>query len=227
MLAAIRDLANKFQGGDWQSEGSQAVSLYLSVVEARLEREEIQSAIRVAVQQATGLNFAVHLVLSCHKSRGGPWHRVFAEANMNELRNVARDRLNEYYVAGGRDIMAELPNEEWGFVLYQWATNWMTEQSPQPGEVNDYVLQLTDRTPSHLGRVLTRFVEERDRGDSFDYARFLSMYDAPEFARRLNDDFDRYAVDQSARSAAGLFLQSYERRQETATETALDKGGES
>ena len=210
-LAAVIEFSLRLHTSGWQSEMSRATALFLSVVESHIELNEIQSTIESAVRRAPALTFVVHLVLSCHKSQGGPWRKVFSTMQIETLRQAARERLRREYIEDRQDILAELPQEDWGFILYQWATNWMTDSSAQPGEVNSYILSLIEGNPSYLGLVLTRFFEEREYGDSFEYARFRQMYDGAEFEKRLAEDFDRYTTVDSARKAAHLFLDVHRR----------------
>ena len=160
MLAALRRSTHVYRWGDF-SEGHRAVALYLNLLDAQGDdRGQIQTLIERAIRETRPPNFAVHLVLACRRSRGGTWRHVFDAVKEEELRRIGRERLHEYYVAGERDIIDELPEGEWGFVLYQWATDWMTKEAPTPGDVNTYVLSLIEGTPQYLGTLLTHFVQE-------------------------------------------------------------------
>ncbi|MBI1810430.1 MAG: hypothetical protein HYR78_00560, partial [Nitrospirae bacterium] len=111
----------------WNSEYDKAQSLLLWLINDRTEKNKIHAMLEEAVTNTPNLPFAVHLVLSCRKERGGSIFSVYDSIDIEKLQSKVSQRLKEHFIDGGKDIFNELPEErDWGFVLYQWASNWMT-----------------------------------------------------------------------------------------------------
>lgn len=89
------------------------------------------------------LPFAVHTVLSCKKERGGELFNIYDLIEIDKIQDLVAERLKKHFVDGNKDIFSELKEErDWAFVLYQWATNWMTFKGGNNQIVNNYVLSL-------------------------------------------------------------------------------------
>jgi hypothetical protein len=108
------------------SEIQRAELLALRLVEERAEIADVGPLVEEIVREVPSIPFAVLVVLSCHPGRLSGLHRIYKAIDLPALRTLASQRLRAYYVDGDRDIFAELPENEWGFVLDQWGTDWLT-----------------------------------------------------------------------------------------------------
>jgi hypothetical protein len=130
---------------------------------------------------------------------------------LQNLRRIAAQRLNTHYVQQNRDIFAELPEEGWGDVLYQWGTDWMTFGGENRAAVQGYVMRLTDDTPAYLGLLLRHFIDrsfgQQDGG--FRYNEFCQLYDPKAILERLDRHGDRSLRSSEEGRAADLFRQQY------------------
>lgn len=125
------------------SEYDKAQSLLLWLINDRIGKSNIHSILEEAVTNTSDIPFAVHLVLHCRKERGGALFNIYDSTNIGELQSKVSQRLKEHFIDGERDIFSELPEErDWGFVLYQWASNWMTFTDDNKEIVNNYIFAL-------------------------------------------------------------------------------------
>jgi hypothetical protein len=136
------------------------------------------------------------------------------------IRRLAADRLSKHFVEERRDIFVEFP-DDWGFVLYQWGTDWKTHQSENRSVVQLYVLDLLDKTPQYLGRLLLNFDREwtSPPKPKFHWEEFSHLYDPDVFAERLNQYGDKAFSKPEEREAVQRFLQIYDLKRNTEAQT--------
>jgi hypothetical protein len=211
----------------WDTDYGRSEGLLLRLIEEHAETGDIRALLEEVVREAPALPFAALVVMSCHRERGGHLFRIFDHIDIAALRQLAAERLQEYYVRGGRDIFEELLERDWGFVLYQWGTDWMTSAGEDRLFVRDYVTRLIDHKPERLGRLLQHFAEKSfpREGLHFRYDEFCRVYDPATIAERLQRYGERALMGQEERQAAQLFLTQYAGRRQT--EEAQEKSGES
>jgi hypothetical protein len=126
------------------------------------------------------------------------------------LRQLAGERLRRHYIDGQRDIFAELPESDWGFILYQWGTDWMTHQGEQKAVVQEYVMRLIDENPPHLGRLLRHMCQRDFPGEVvFRFEELAQVYDPVAIAERLERYGHRALVGPEEEQAAALFRRQY------------------
>ena len=142
-----------------RSEYDLTEELILWLIEERADSAAIQSLLEAVVEGVPDRNFAAQIVLSCHGKPRRDLQRIFHHRDLHVLRRKATQRLNTYYIQQSRNIFSELPEEDWGFVLYQWGTEWKTLSGENRSSVQGYVLKLIDDNPEYLGHVLRRFID--------------------------------------------------------------------
>lgn len=126
-------------------------------------------------------------MLSCQNGRADSFLQA---TDRSAIRQLAAERLSEYYVKEGRDIFSELPEK-------------------------DYVIDLSKLKPEYLGKLLLRF--ERMFTSSKDLVfpldKFCHIYD-PQVITALLDRYGDSAFSNSEeQEAAERFRQAYALRQ--------------
>jgi hypothetical protein len=164
----------------------------------------------------------VLVVLSCHRAHGGSLFRIADHIDLGALRRLAAERLRIYYVDGGRDIFEELPEGDWGFILYQWGTGWMTHQAEQRHIVQDYVFSLIDANTPYLGRILRHMCQRDFPGEVvFRFEELAQVYDPAALYEHLERHEAQALIGPEERKAAELF-----RRQYAAWRSARESSGD-
>ncbi|MFC1512734.1 hypothetical protein ACFL4S_01670, partial [bacterium] len=145
-----------------------------------------------AVTLTQNFRFAVSIVLSCKDERSGSLYNIYKAINIEKLQNTISDRLKKHFITENRDIFNELPNKtDWIFVLYQWASNWMTFTGDNKKIVNDYIFQLIENDAKKFTRFL---IERRYRGSdtlTFNLDDIKKVYNLKKFhelAEKFKDD---------------------------------------
>lgn len=195
----------------WDTEYGRSEGFLLRLIEQRAESGDIDSLLEEVVREVSVLPYAVLVVMSCHRERGGSLFRIYDHINIGTLRALAAERLCGHYVRGERDIFEELPERDWGFVLYQWGTDWMTLSGESRLIAREYVMSLIDRRPEHLGKLLRHFTEKLfpREGLRFRFDEFCQVYDPSAVADRLQRYGERALTGPEEKQAADLFLQEY------------------
>jgi hypothetical protein len=123
-------------------------------------------------------------------------------------------------VEQNRDIFSELPEEDWGLVLYQWGTDWMTSGEENRSIVQEYVLELIDQHPAYLGSLLEHFIDRSfgQQEGGFHYSEFCQLYDPTAILERLDRYADGALTSPEERRAAGFFRQEYVKSQQPQTD---------
>ena len=152
----------------WNSEYDYAQSLLLWLINDKIKRTEIQSILEEVITKIKDLTFDVHIILSCKRERGGSFYKIYDSIRIEELQNILSDRLKKYFVDENRDIFEELEELDWGFVLYQWATNWMTFTGENKKIVNEYILSLCKENAKKFVRFIMHY-GKRTRTDTLTY----------------------------------------------------------
>ncbi len=175
-----------FSGGDlWSSEFYMAESLLLQLVDEKIEGGRIQAVIEEVVKETPSVPFAVHVVHSCMRSRERSFHNMHDAVELGDLQQIVSQRLEHYYVVENRDILDELPDGEWSFVLGQWVSNWERFTGDARRVGNAYLFGILEGSPKKLGRFLTcwrSWIVPRE-GWTFKLAEIERWYDVAELLR--------------------------------------------
>ena len=149
------------------------------------------------------------VVSSCHRLTGGSLTYINHPDYLSTLRKLTSERLYEHYVQGDHDIFAELSESDWGFILYQWGTNWMIHNGESHSAVQEYVMGLIDRKPEYLGLLLRSFAQENssEGGVTFRFEEFSQVYDPVVIINRLDRYGDSALTTPEERRVVELFRQ--------------------
>lgn len=198
-------------GSPWVGEYDMAENLLLNLIDEHVPADQIHRLLEEVVRETPSLHFAVSIVASCHSRGYGRRFEIYQAVDIAGLRRVGADRLHSYFVVGNRDIFAELTEDEWGYIIYQWGTNWDTRGDENRLVVQSYIMSLFDDKPENLGRVLSRFVNKSSSPNVFMLDEFRQIYDPDEIAERLHRYGDRALPTAEARRASELFEHRYRR----------------
>ncbi len=138
------EFSKKDAGNIEGSEYDNSISLLLSLVNDKIEKEKIHSVLEEVITSTPYLPFAVLIVHLCQRRGRGSFYNIYESANLDKLQNEVVNRLKKYFVGEKRDIFEEIPEKDggWIFVLYQWGSNWETFKGNNNKIVNKYVLSL-------------------------------------------------------------------------------------
>ena len=170
--------------------------------------KESRSLLEEIICEAEFIPFVVRIVSDCQR---GSADSFLQNSDRAPIRRLAADRLCRYFVEEGRDVFVEFPHD-WGFVLYQWGTDWRTHQNENRSVVQLYVVDLLDKKPEYLGQLFLNFDRE---WTSPPEPRF--HWDV--FAERLRHYGDRSFSKPEEREAAERFLQIYNLNRDTEAQT--------
>jgi hypothetical protein len=198
----------------WNSEYDKSESLLLWLINDKMEKGKIQDVLEEVIMNTPNLPFAVGVVLSCKRERGGSLYNVYESIKIDELQNKVSNRLKEYFIDENRDIFEELPEEkDWIFVLYQWATNWMTFKGSNNEVVNNYVFSLVK---DNVKKFIKFLMNQRKRTASgawtFNLDEFGQSYNLSEFQKLAEKFKDDSALSMEEKYYIKLFLELYEKK---------------
>lgn len=193
-----------------------ATNRFWRLLENLPDPAESQSLLKETIQEAESLYFVVHAILSCQRGSGGSFLRT---DDLGRFRQIASDRLPDHYIQRSCDIFAKLPESDWGFILYQWGTDWMTNEGRNRDNVQGYVLSLIDRKPEYLGTLLLHWGRgSSSKEQGFRWDEFCQIYDPEARLERLNRYGERAFSNPEQREAAERFRQTYSLRRSNADE---------
>jgi len=130
----------------WNSEYDEAHILLLWLVNDKVEKNKVQNILEEVISSTPSIPFAVHVILSCKKERGGSFHNIYDSIQIEKLQDKVSKRLEKYFIKGEKDIFEDLRDErDWVFVLYQWATNWMTFKGKKNKTVSTYIFSIIEK----------------------------------------------------------------------------------
>lgn len=196
----------------WNSEYDTAKNLMMWLINDKIEMGKIQKVLEDVILETPYIPFAVSVVLSCKKERGGSLFNIYNSIKIEELQNIIAERLKVYFIDKNRDIFDELREEsEWNFVLYQWATNWMTFNGKNNQIVNAYVISLIKVS----GKKFAKFLMAQGQRTPLDTLTFnLSeldrVYNLTELHKLAEKFKNESSLSREERDIIKIFLKLYE-----------------
>jgi hypothetical protein len=206
----------------WRSERDKAESLLLWLINDRVSAK--RDLLLEVVHETPSLPLAVGVVQSCQPGPGGELYALYDVAKSAELRKRVAARLQAHFIEGGKDIFTELPDPgDWGFVLYQWGTNWETLEDGTSQPVNDYVLSLLQNNPT---RFAAFFAPRRRYLPSgrviLDVSDIDRVYDFSQFETLATGFVDDDSLTVEEREVIQLFIDSVRSRMATVQSEHVD-----
>lgn len=221
LIRVIYKNANKFSNKGtenlWNSEYDKAQRLLLLLINDKVSKDRIQGVLEETITNTPNLPFAVYVVLACRKERGGPFHNIYDSIKIEKLQNKIADRLKKYFIDENRDIFDELQEERgWAFVLYQWATNWMTFTGDNNKIVNGYVFSLIK---DNVKKFIEFLMHQRKRTVSdtwtFDLEELGRVYNLVEFQKLAEKFKDDNSLSKEEKDSIKMFLKLYSKETKT------------
>jgi KAP family P-loop domain len=198
----------------WDTERYRAQRFLLSLIEDCANPEDVERIVQDVVRKANSFPFLVSFVDECARGTSGEYFHIYEKVNIVSLRKLASARLSEHFIQGKRDIFADLSEAEGVHVLYYWATTWRTDAKDNRQIVQNYVLDLIDRKPEHLGALLSGFTSQHTsasgKHSTFDYEGFKRAFDPVVFHGRLLQHGDAALTTPTAREFAKVCRERFE-----------------
>jgi hypothetical protein len=183
------------------------------LINDKIDKDKIQSMLEEIINLTPSIPFAAKVVLLCKKERGGSLYNVYESIDFDKLVDMISNRLKKYFIDEKRDIFVELPEErDWVFVMYQWASDWMSFKNKNKDIVNMYILSLVKDNRKELVKFIMALRRKNPNGQMvFALKEFENVYNLEEFAR-LAESFKNSPelIDEETRILEE-FLDSYYR----------------
>jgi len=195
----------------WNSEYDKAKSLLMWLINDKIDKDKIQDVLEEVITKSPNLRFSVHIVLSCRKERGGSLYNIYNSIKIEELQSKVANRLKKYFIDEKRDIFDELQEErDWAFVLYQWATNWMTFTGDNNKIVSSYVFSLIK---GNIKKFIKFLMHQRQKTASdtwtFNLNELDRVYNLTEFQKLAETFKDDTSLSKEEKESIEMFLKLY------------------
>jgi predicted KAP-like P-loop ATPase len=215
IIKVIYSNADKFSkemtGYSRNSEYYVALLTLLSLINDKIDKDKIQSILEEIINLTPSIPFAVGVVWLCKKEKTGPFYNVYESIDFDKLVDVISRRLKKYFIDEKRDIFVELPEErEWGFIMYQWASDWMSFKNKNKDIVNKYILSLVKDNPTELVKFIMG-LRQKNPNDQMVFAlkEFENVYNLEEFARLAEFFKNSPELNDEEKGILEEFLESY------------------
>ena len=194
----------------WNSEYDKAESLLLRLINDRIDKKEIQNVLKEVVMQTEYLPFAVRVIASCKKERGGSLFNIYDSVEVKDFQNVVDSRLKKYFIDEKRNIFEVLDDErELRFVLYQWATNWGDFGRDNKYLLNNYIKSIVNNNAQTLIKFLRIFISSDDSDKLFfNFEYFTKVFKSEEFAKIASDFKSNSQVGEEELKLLNIFLEA-------------------
>jgi hypothetical protein len=209
----VGKFSKKGAGNIEGSEYYNSISLLLSLVDDKIEKEKIHSVLEEVITNTSYLPFAVLIVHLCQRRGRGSFYNIYESVHLDKLQNEVANRLKKYFVDEKRDIFEEITEKDGGciFVLYQWGSNWGIFKGNNNKIVNKYVLSL-------IGDDAKKFVKflMSQKGITFsddtvfslkEINRIYSIADLNKLANKFKSDS---ALSSKEKETIEIFLKTYQ-----------------
>ena len=98
------------EGDFWDTEYDQAEMLIMILIENNngITENKINNILHEVVNNAERFDLASTIVLYSNNERNSSFYRIYSNVNIDSLRDSLADRLNKYFIQGGRDILMNI-----------------------------------------------------------------------------------------------------------------------
>jgi len=190
----------------WNSEYDQSMILMLLLINDKIDKPLINNILKEVVIETPDFPFAVRIILLCKRDRG--FYNIYESIKIEELQNKVAERLKKYFIEENRDIFEELPEKrDWIFVLYQWATNWMTFTEHNNKIVNNYVFSLIKDDIKKFIKFLSSQRQRTDLGSwIFDLKELEQIWNLAELQKLAEKFKDDTSLSKEEKGPIEIFL---------------------
>ncbi|MBI3249148.1 MAG: hypothetical protein HYZ50_21805 [Deltaproteobacteria bacterium] len=188
-----------------EAEYNRAERLIWELLKELPEAVEARALLEEIVREAESVHFVAGMLESCQDGSADSFLPVNERA---VIRQIVSDRLYQRFVRESRDVFTELPGDDWGYVLYQWGTDWMSGSDKNRVTVQSYLRTLLPQRIEYVGKILLRFFSPF-RSSTFRWEDFCRVYDPELFVELLERYGSAECSDEKAREAVERFQQAY------------------
>lgn len=172
-----KERMDPFQG----SELMNANTLMLWLINDNVERGDIREVIEGVVTDTPDVYFSVLVIFAFRERQVGHFYKIYEAFDFNHLVGIGAKHLQEYFIEGKRDIFEIFDENEWFFILYHWATNWMASEREQNEIVSDYVLSLVKDDARKFSNFLLKFTEDDVFGGNDGFKKIQNIFKYKDF----------------------------------------------
>lgn len=189
------------------SDHSKVLFLMLGFIN---DMEDVVTILEKVITNTPDMSLMVGIVLSCKEERGGDWHRIYNEIEIDKLKKIATDRLKQHYADENRNVFDEYP-DDWSLILYQWGTNWGESQHTNRKIVGDYVLKTLKANPKQFVEFIKAQPQKRNTSGELKYSieEFSAIYHYESFLAYAKAYLDKPELSEGEKVILRAFIASY------------------
>lgn len=218
IIKVIYENAGKFSvKGEGSIEGSEyhnSISLLLSLVDEKIEKDKIQPVLEEVVMNTPYLPFAVLIVHSCQKRGRGSFFNIYESIDIDKLQEKVSKRLKEHFVDKKRDIIKEILEKDgdWNIILNLWRSNWESFKGDNTKIVDNYVLSLIKDDVKKFIKYISLYKEKAIFSDAKTFNlkninRFCNLSNFKILADKFKDD---PSLSSKENETIEIFLKTYQ-----------------
>ncbi len=208
------EFSKKGAGSIEGSEYDNSISLLLSLVNDKIEKDKIHSILEETVLNTSHLKFAVLILHYCQKTGRGSFFDIYKSINIDRLQEKVSKRLEEHFIDKKRDIIKEILEKDgdWNFILNLWRSNWESFKGDNTKIVDNYVLSLIKDDAKKFIKYISLYKEKAIFSDAQTFNlkninRFCNLSNFKMLADKFKDD---PALSSKEKEAIEIFLKTYQ-----------------
>lgn len=194
---------------DWFSESEffKAGSLMLSLVNEKVQQNQIEGILIEIIERTPSFDFATQVVVACRRDSGGDSFNISENVVIQKLYTVLCERLTNHFIRDKNDIFEE-EKVSYGIILY----NWGTAGGENKERVNEYVFSLVEKNPKYLGKMISFFVSGVGSkiGPEIRYQNLIGLYDKKRLYNKVKEYYENGYSTQEEKVALDLFIQVHD-----------------
>lgn len=194
---------------DWFSESEffKAGSLMLSLVNEKVQQNQIEGILIEIIERTPSFDFATQVVVACRRDSGGDLFNISENVVIQKLYTVLCERLTNHFIRDKNDIFEE-EKVSYGTILY----NWGTAGGENKERVNEYVFSLVEINPKYLGKMISFFVSGVGSkiGPEIRYQNLIGLYDKTRLYNKVKEYYENGYSTQEEKVALDLFIQVHD-----------------
>lgn len=195
-------------GDYWNSEYDKCLMLTLKILNSKVAEPRIQDELSKLVVNASDYLFAVDLVLTTKKERGGDLFNIYNNIDIEKLKDSLTKILNKHFITNKKDILTEYAdNASWLRILYQWSSNWSDPITPNKDKVTKYIISVFSRYPVKFLDLLKSFKSGfSDEMWNMNYDEYSKVYDLTKLSDLAANLLDSSDLDDNQKTILEKFI---------------------
>ena len=181
-----------------EDERKGAVILLMNLLEKRYPLPTMRILLEEVVREVQSFWFMADVIVTAHSSPYNSFH-----VHLPAIRTLASERLRTYFIEGHRNFFAEVPEDDWVYVLYYWGRHWTRETGKDFVVVQNYVMSLIDREPTYLKQLFKPLFGK------IPLDSFIQAYDPALLKERIDRYGDKVFTTPEEGEVVQKFLQQY------------------